>query len=343
MKGLVYHGPGRLSYDEVDDVSPRAGEIRIRPRAVGICGSDIHGYLGVTGRRTAPMIMGHEFSGVVEELGNGVSGFEPGERVTAYPMFFCGDCVPCRGGSVHLCVNRRFLGVLDVNGAMADSVCVPARCCFRIGDGVSFEAASLMEPLAVSCRAVSRAGRERLAGKSVFIVGAGTIGLLALACAVKHRPERLIVSDLSDARLELARKMGATHIINPGREDAAEAVRRLTEGLGADVAFEAVGAGATVRQAMSALRQGGAAVWIGNNKPMIEINMQEIVTRELTVLGTYLYNFEEFKLVVELLNAGEFEVSPIVSRLAPMREGPEMFAKMAKDPGDWIKVVLVNE
>jgi L-iditol 2-dehydrogenase len=342
MKGLVYHGPKRLAYEDVADVFPGPGEIAIRNRAVGICGSDIHGYLGVTGRRTAPMIMGHEFSGVIEKLGEGVSGFAPGDRVTAYPMFFCGDCPPCRERNVHLCINRRFLGVMDVNGAMADSVCVPAKCCFRLADGVSFEVASLMEPLAVAYRAVNRAGRDRIAGKSVFLVGTGTIGLLSLACAGMHGPARMIVSDLSDARLELAKKMGASNVINPSREDAAGAVRRLTDGLGADTAFEAVGAAPTVQQAMAGLRQGGTAVWIGNNKPMIEINMQEIVTRELTVFGTYLYNFEEFKLVVNLLNSGKLDLSPIISKIAPMEEGPEMFAKMAKDPGDWIKVVLVN-
>ncbi|MDR1535365.1 MAG: galactitol-1-phosphate 5-dehydrogenase, partial [Planctomycetota bacterium] len=341
MKGLIYRGPGQMAYEEAADVRPAPGEIKIHPRAVGICGSDIHGYLGITGRRTPPMIMGHEFSGVVEELGDGVSGFRPGDRVTAYPMFFCEECSPCREGNVHLCVNRRFLGVLEVNGAMADSVSVPAKCCFKLADGVSFETASLMEPLAVAHRAVSRAGRERIAGKNVFLVGTGTIGLLALACAKSFNPERLIVSDLSDARLRLAERMGATRVINPSRGEAAKAVRELTGGLGADTAFEAVGASPTVQQAMSGLRQGGTAVWIGNNKPMIEVNMQEIVTRELTILGTYLYSFEEFKLVVDLLNSGKLDVSPIISKTAPMAEGPAMFAKMAKDPGDWIKVVLV--
>ena len=165
---------------------------------------------------------------------------------------------------------------------------------------------------------------------------------MSLACARMHGPARAIVSDLYDTRLELAKKMGASDVVNPSRRDAAEAVRGLTEGLGADTAFEAVGAAPTVRQAMAGLRQGGTAVWIGNNKPMIEINMQEIVTRELTVLGTYLYNFEEFKLVVNLLNSGKLDVSPIISKTVPMEDGPKMFAKMAKDPGDCIKVVLVN-
>jgi L-iditol 2-dehydrogenase len=342
MKGLVYHGPNDLRYEEVADVAPGEGEIKIRPRAVGICGSDIHGYLGVSGRRTAPMIMGHEYSGVVEELGPGVAGFKPGDRVTSFPMSFCETCAPCREGNPHLCEKRRFFGVMDVNGAMADSVCAPAKCCFKLADRVSFEVGSLMEPLAVAYRAVSRAGGERVAGKNLLLVGTGTIGLLTLTCAKALGPAQIIVSDLSDSRLELARRMGADHVVNPSREDVPSAVRRLTGGLGADTAFEAVGAGPTVRQAMSSLRQGGTALWIGNNKPTIEINMQEIVTRELAVVGTYLYNFAEFKRVVEMLNAGGINADPIISKIAPMSEGAEMFRKMASDPGEWIKVILAN-
>ena len=341
MKGLVYHGPNILRYEDVPDVAPGGGEIRIRPKAVGICGSDVHGYLGLTGRRTPPMIMGHEFSGIVEELGAGVSGFAPGDRVTAYPVWFCEECGPCRQGNVHLCDRRRQYGVLTENGAFADFLNVPAKCCFKLADNVSFEVGSLMEPLAVAYRAVGRAGRERIAGKKVFMVGTGTIGLLALACVRLYDPEMIIVSDLSDSRLAVAKKMGATHVVNPSREDAAEAVGKLT-GCGADTAFEAVGAGPTVQQAMAALRQGGTAVWIGNNKPMIEVNMQQIVARELTVFGSFLYNFEEFRTVVGLLNDGRIDAEPMLSKVAPMCEGPAMFEKLAKDPGDWIKVILTN-
>ena len=342
MKGLVYHGPNVLRYEDVADVKPKAGEVRIRPRAVGICGSDVHGYLGLTGRRTPPMIMGHEFAGVVDELGPGVTGLKPGDRVTAYPVDFCEDCGPCHEGNVHLCIRRRQFGVLSENGAFADFLCVPAKCCFKLADNVSFEVGSLMEPLAVAYRAVGRAGKERIAGKNVFLVGAGTIGLLALVCVKLLKPARVIVSDISDVRLEVAKRMGATQVVNPSRENVVDAVRALTDEKGADVAFEAVGASVTVQQAMSSLRVGGTAVWIGYNKPMVEVNMQEIVTRELSVFGTFLYGFEEFRTVVGLLNDGKIDAAPMISKTAPMREGSELFATLAKDPGDWIKVVLTN-
>ncbi len=340
MKGLVYHGPNVLRYEDIPDVEPGGDEVKIRVKAAGICGSDVHGYLGLTGRRIAPMVMGHEFAGVVEEVGAGVSGWEKGDRVTAYPVYYCGECPKCRDGMQHLCERRRQYGVLSENGAFADFLCVPARCCYRLADRVSFAIGSLMEPLAVSYRAVHRVAPEAIAGANVFLVGTGTIGLLALACAKMRNPARIIVSDLSDARLEVARRMGATDGVNPSKEDVREKVLELTGGVGADIAFEAVGAAPTVRQAMSALRVGGTAVWIGNNKPTVEVNMQEIVTRELTVRGSFLYRLDEFETVVGLLNRGAFDAGPVISHQAPLSEGAALFAKLAGDPGDWIKVIL---
>ena len=342
MKGLVYHGPNILRYEDIPDVKPGEGEVKIRSRAVGICGSDVHGYLGLTGRRIPPMVMGHEFAGVIEEVGPGVAGWNKGDRVTAYPVYYCGDCPNCNEGKQHLCDHRRQYGVLTENGAFADFLCVPAKCCYKLADHVSFEIGSLMEPLAVSYRAVHHVRPEQLTGKNVFLVGTGTIGLLALACVKIHNPAKIIVSDLSDTRLEIARQMGATDVVNPSRDQVAEKVRELTGGLGADVAFEAVGAAPTVQQAMAVLRVGGTAVWIGNNKPMVEVNMQEIVTRELTVHGSFLYQLDEFEKVVGLLNDGKINAQPIISHCAHMREGVELFAKLAKDPGDWIKVILTD-
>jgi len=199
----------------------------------------------------------------------------------------------------------------------------------------------MMEPLAVSYRGVNHAGD--LTGKNVFIVGAGTIGLLAMAVVKMRNPARIFVSDLSDIRLGVAKKMGADIIINPSRDNVCDIINRETGGVGADVAFEAVGATPTVQQAMAGLRIGGTAVWIGNSAKMIQINMQEIVTRELRVFGTFLYTFKEFGDVADLLNSGKLNVEPMISLKAPMMErGVELFAKLAKDPGPLIKVILSN-
>lgn len=340
MKAVVYEGPGRLVYRETADVIPGPGEVKLRVKACGICGSDVHGYLGLTGRRLEPMIMGHEFAGEIAGLGPGVTDRKVGDKVAVYPVDFCGHCEMCGKGDVHLCLNKRAFGVLDVDGAFAEYICVPAKCCFTVGDHVSYETGSLMEPLAVAYRGVNHAGS--LEGKTVLLVGTGTIGLLALACVKMKHPAKILVSDLSDSRLKTAREMGADATINPGREDFKKAVGEHTGGRGVDVAIEAVGAAPSVAQAMSSLAFGGTAIWIGNNKPVIEINMQEIVTRELNVHGSFLYGFREFGAVVDLLNQGRLHTEPLISKTISLEEVPEYFHKLAHQPGDLIKVVVVD-
>ena len=238
------------------------------------------------------------------------------------------------------CLNKRAFGVLDVDGAFAEYICVPAKCCFSISDTVSFSVGSLFEPLAVAYRSVQHAGE--LEGKTVLIVGAGTIGLLALACVKRKKAGRIILSDLSSHRLTVAGEMGADAVINPGCEDFKARILEETGGKGVDAAIEAVGAGPTVQQAMTALRFGGRAVWIGNNRPTIEVNMQEIVTRELSVQGSFLYGYDEFKVVSGMVNRGEIHPEPLISKTISLKEAPAYFEKLAKAPGDMIKVVVVN-
>jgi L-iditol 2-dehydrogenase len=341
MKAIVYEGPNILNYKEVPDVSPKPQEVKIRVKACGICGSDVHGYLGLTGRRIEPMIMGHEFAGEVVELGEGVTDYQRGNKVAVYPVDFCGECEMCKKGDVHLCLNKRAFGVLDVDGAFAEYICIPAKSCFKVADHVPYAVGSLMEPLAVAYRGVGHAGD--LTGKTVLLVGTGTIGLLALACVKMKNPAKILVSDLSDNRLEVAKAMGADIVINPGKENFKEVIESHTAGKGVDVAIEAVGAVQTVQQAMSALAFSGTAVWIGNNKQMVEINMQEIVTRELKAEGSFLYGYQEFETVVELLNSGRLNVYPLISEEITLEQAPEYFKKLAQAPGNLIKVVVIDK
>lgn len=341
MKAIVYKGPEVLDYEDVTERAPRDSEVKIRVKACGICGSDVHGYLGLTGRRLPPMIMGHEFCGEVVELGKNAGRLRIGDRVSVYPVDFCGKCEMCRKGDVHLCLNKRAFGVLDVDGAFAEYINVPEKCCFAIADNVPYETASLMEPLAVAYRGITGAGD--LEGKTVLIVGAGTIGLLALACAKQKNAKKILVSDLSESRLKTAAEMGADVTINPSEEEFDSRIKAETEGKGVDIGVEAVGAEPSVRQVMSALRLAGRAVWIGNNRRMINIDMQEIVTRELSVRGSFLYGYEEFRKGVELLNEGKLYVDPLISRAITLKEVPEYMDILAHTPGDLIKVVVVDK
>lgn len=340
MKALVYHGPKDLRWEEIENVCPKSDEVLIKVKAVGICGSDVHGYLGITGRRIAPMVMGHEFAGIVEEVGEGVTTVKVGERVAPYPVVFCGECEFCKQGRTHICLNKTSLGVLDCNGAMAEYVCVPAKLIFKLDDTVSYNVGSMMEPLAVAYSGVNSAGD--LSGKNVLIVGAGTIGLLVLAVVKMRNPAKIFISDLNDSRLSVAKEMGSNFVINPSKDSITEIIKAETNGSGVDIAFEAVGATPTVQQAMASLKIGGTAVWIGNSAKMININMQEIVTRELKVFGTFIYTFKEFGEVVDLINNGKLNVEPMISLTTPMEKGIEQFRQLAKDPGSMIKVILTD-
>lgn len=340
MKGLVYTAPEQLKIQEVPKPEPKKGEVLVKIRACGICGSDVHGYLGLTGRRTPPMIMGHEFCGEVAALGEDAKVLKTGDRVAVYPVDYCGECKMCRQGDVHLCLNKRAFGVLDVDGAFAQYISVPEKCCFLIADEIPDAAASLMEPLAVAYRGVSHYGSFK--GKTVLLVGTGTIGLLAMACVKMKKAAKIIVSDLSDSRLEVAKKMGADVVINPSREDFAERIMAETNGDGVDVSIEAVGIEATVRQALDALKLSGEAIWIGNNSPTITINMQQVVTRELKVQGSFLYGLDEFKQVVALINEKKIYADALISKEISLDEVPEYFEKLAHSPDDMIKVIMTN-
>lgn len=340
MKGLVYHGNEVLKWEEVGDVTPKGNEVKIKVQAAGICGSDVHGYQGTTGRRIPPMIMGHEFSGVICEVGDDVAALLPGDRVAPFPMDYCGECLNCRKGDVQFCPDKKQFGVLTVNGAFAEYLCVPEKVCYKLDDSVSFSAGSLIEPLAVAYRGVEHAGD--IEGKTVLIVGSGTIGLMLTACVKVKNPACIIVTDLSSARLDVAMKMGADLTANPSESDIKKVILANTEGYGVDVSFEAVGATPACVQSLENLRTGGRSVWLGQGKKTVEIGMLDIVTRELSVCGSFTYGLDAFQSAVDMLNSGTIDVGPVISREVPMSEGAGWFEKLKK-PEDLVKVILKGE
>ena len=340
MKALVYYGPRDIRLAEAADEMPSAGEVRIRVMATGICGSDVHGYLGITGRRIPPMIMGHEFSGIVCETGAGVVNVRQGDRVTVQPAIFCGGCEFCKKGLTNLCANKSFLGVMSVNGSMAEYLRVPAHVIYKLPEGVDFIQGAMIEPLAVAYRAVKKI--PGLEEKDVLIVGAGTIGLLVLQLVKLRGAKRVFVSDLEDFRLEVAKSLGADFVINAASGNVRDIIADETDNKGVDAALEAVGASPTVKQAVTSLKTGGTCVWIGNSAKMIDINMQEVVTRELNIHGTYIYTHKEFGETVELISKGGIDIKPVISRYVTLDGGPETFEALASMKENLIKAVIVG-
>ncbi|MCL5071332.1 MAG: galactitol-1-phosphate 5-dehydrogenase [Actinobacteria bacterium] len=340
MKALVYEGPKNIKIKHVKDPVPNKGEVLIKVKATGICGSDVHGYLGITGRRTPPMIMGHEFSGDILEIGQGVTEFNIGDRVTVQPLIFCGVCKYCQQGLTNLCINKKFYGAMDTNGSMAEFISAPQKLIYKLPPSINYLEGAMIEPLAVAYRAVNQVANTE--GENVFIVGAGTIGLLVLQIVKSKSPSKIFISDIDDNCLELAKKMGADFTINPIKDNLIDIINRETKNEGIDTAFEVVGIPATVQQAMSVLKKKGTCVWVGNLEKMINLNMQEIVTKELNIGGTYSYTHIQFGDSIKFLVEKDLDLDSIISKVVPLEEGPAMFEKLAEGKSSLIKVILTG-
>ena len=338
MRALRYLGPEKLEVQQVVTPVPGQDEVLLRVRACGICGSDVHGFLGLTGRRIPPVTMGHEFCAEVVQCGKNAKKFKEGELVIAQPIHFCGSCVNCRQGLTMLCLNKKFFGVLDTDGAMAEYIAVPEKLLYPLPAGCSPEVGALAEPYAVAYGAVKKAGD--LTGKDVLIIGAGTIGICILQLVKLQGPKKIIVSDLSDTRLERAKLLGADGIVNPGKENDLEAIRTLTGGSMVDLSIEAVGVPATANQSIKALKVGGTTVWVGMSQREMTIDMQDIVCSARSVLGSFNYTHQDFGEVVQLLGSGRMESGRLISRVVSLEEAPQAFRDLHDRPDELLKILI---
>lgn len=296
-------------------------DVLVRVRAAAICGSDLHGYTGRTGRRHPPLIMGHEVAGEVAAVGASVRRVRPGDRVALHPLIYRPD--PATGRTI-----RQMIG-MNLPGAYAEYTVVPETNVYPIPDTLPFSTAALTEPLAVAVHAVGIAHVQPY--DRALVIGAGTIGLLTMQVLLLAGVREVAVSDISEARLDIARQMGAAHTINPTAHDFAAVVTELTGGEGFDLVYEAVGTGATVGQSLQAIRDGGTVVWIGNNVRFVEVDMQSVVTRELRIVGSYGMNERDFRRALAMLADGRVAAERIVSRRAALDEGPTLFDELLRD------------
>jgi threonine dehydrogenase-like Zn-dependent dehydrogenase len=282
------------------------------------------------------MIMGHEFSGEIVELGNGVSSLSKGCRVVVQPLMFCGECEFCKKGLHSLCVNFRMLGVMNINGAMAEYVCVPEKQLLPMPSHISFLEAAFTEPLAV---AYSASLKTDVIGKTVTVVGAGTIGILLVSVLKQAGAKKIIAVDVSEFRLNMAKKLGADLALNPSKVDAAACIKN--DFGGADISFEAVGASPTARLSLECLRKRVKAVWIGNNVRDIQINMQQVVTQELQIQGTFDYTQQIFSEAAKLIYDGKVPVKDILSSTITLDQAPDVFKNATKNAEKMLKAMIV--
>ena len=344
MKALVLTAYNQLELNpSFPDPVPAEGEVLLDIRACGICGSDIHGWDGSTGRRRPPLIMGHEAAGEVVAAGPQAGSWRAGERVTFDSTIYCGACRFCREGHVNLCENRRVVGVSPVeykqHGAFAELVAVPGRILYRLPAALPFEQAAMVEPVSIAVHAVQRT--KISPGSTAVVIGSGMIGLLVIQALRWAGARQIIAVDLADNRLALARQLGATHTINSGRGDAAAEIAKLTDGLGADTAFEVVGFTPTLNLALASLKRGGTCVLVGNLSPKTQdFPLQAVVTKEITLTGSCA-SAGEYPLCLDLIARGVINVRPMIETVAPLADGAGWFERLsAKDGGRYMKVIL---
>lgn len=342
MKALLHTRPRVVEYTDVPDPEIGPEDVIVRIQSVGVCGSDVHGYTGETGRRIPPIIMGHEAAGIVEAVGSRVTNTAPGDRVCFDSTIFCNECAACRQRAYNRCERRQVLGVSvpDMpkrHGCMAELVVLPSWVILPMPEGLSFREAALLEPVSIALHAVRRG--QVAGGDAVLIIGCGTIGLFILQAARLAGAGPIIVSDLDAGRLELARKLGADVSVDPHADDLEATVRDATHGAGADVSFEAVGFAATLRQAVAATKVGGRVVLVGNLTPKVELGIPDIISRELTLIGSYTSS-GEYRDALDLVAAGRIDVRALISATLPFSRGQEAFDRLHAGEAGLIKIIL---
>jgi threonine dehydrogenase-like Zn-dependent dehydrogenase len=271
-----------------------------------------------------PHILGHEFAGDIVQVGAAVSHLQAGQRVTSEPNFWCGKCVYCLAGHQNLCVSRIPLGV-DIDGAQAEYVKVPARFVWPLPDRVSYTQGALVEPLTVSLHCVRRSRAQ--VGDTVAILGCGSIGLLALLCA-KAAGCRVVAVDVVPDKLEFARKLGADEVVNSRESDPVNAVKQMTGGLGPEIVLETAGVPPVPEQAVAMVRSGGRVMFVGLTTKPAQFAPITVVRREVEIMGSYIYHAGEFGHTIHLLSTGQIDVLPLVGLTADLAGAPDVYEQL---------------
>ena len=331
----------KLELVDIDRPEIQPHEVLIAVRACGICGSDVHGFDGSSGRRIPPLVMGHEAAGVIVEVGSNVSQYKKGERVTFDSMISCNDCDQCKNGKSNLCQSRRVLGVSCETyrqpGCFAEYVKVPQHIVYRIPDDLAFEHAAMVEPVSVAVHAVGLMDIEPQS--TGVVIGTGMIGLLVVQALKVAGCTNVIAVDVDDFKLNLAKELGAAAGLNAKNCDVVAEVMKLTDELGADVACEVVGRTEPLQTAVDCVRLGGQVGLIGNLQPTVELPLQKVVTRELKLIGSC-GSSGEYPECIRLMASGKIQVAPLISEISSLDAGPESFDRLYGHEPELMKVVL---
>jgi L-iditol 2-dehydrogenase len=341
MKALLLREYKQLEYTDFSAPEIGPNEVLLAVKATGICGSDVHGYDGSSGRRIPPIIMGHETAGVIVDTGAKVTGWKHGDRVTCDSTVYCGECFFCRRGEINLCENRRVLGVSTPqyrrHGAFAEYVAVPQHILYHLPEEVSFPQAAMLEPLSVAFHSVRITPLD--VNDSALVVGSGMVGLLVIQALRIAGCGQIIALDLDQERIDQALLLGADSGLLSTDPDLREKIQSLTAGRGVDHGFEVVGITPAIRSAVENVRKGGTVTLVGNLNPTVELPLQVVVTGEITLYGSCASE-GEYPACIEMLRRGRVSVESMISAIAPLKDGAAWFERLYQREPGLMKVIL---
>lgn len=339
MKQAVLVGPETIEFSEVERPVAKAHEIVMKVKYVGICGSDIHAYYGKHPFMSFPIRLGHEMSGEVVEVGAEVEGIKVGDLVTAMPQEFCGECEPCKSGRYNICDTLKVIGCQSP-GASCEYLNVDAKLIKVMPKELDAQLTAAVEPAAVGVHAVRR---TNVKGMNVVVIGAGTIGNVTAQAAMAEGAKSVLITDLSDYRLELAKTCGIPHAANTGKVTMAEAVKEAFGNEGADVFFECIGLGSTVNQAIECSKKGHDIIIVGVYGNTPQINMAWVQDREFRLIGTLMYLDNDFQDTIDYMAAGKINMKPLISKVFKFDEYQEAYKYIENNKDISLKVLIEVE
>ena len=341
MKAMVYYGPGRLELEDWEIPHPKQGEVRVKISYCAVCGSDLGAYKNASDRFRPPIVLGHEFSGVVDEVGEGVDSLHIGQHVCGNPPIYCGTCWYCTHGHYNICPNRLSLGnsvgVDKCNGTFREYIVLPAYTLVPLPDSMDLLSGSLMEPLAVGYHAAKNGAFQP--GETVTVIGTGPIGLMTVLSLKAQGAGHIICSDLSEARLRLAGRLGADTLVNIGEQDLVEAVKKATNGLGSDRTIICTDAPSSFYQAIHATRSCGDVILVGMIQSKIEFCPMDIFGRDINIISNYTFTDEIYE-AVNMVAAGKIDLEPMITSIYSLEHGKDAFDALMVPGNPEVKVII---
>ncbi len=337
MIQAVMTEPGIISFVDVPIPKVEPNQIKVKIKSIGVCGSDIHVFHGKHPYTSYPVVQGHEVSAEVVEVGSDVKDFKPGDKVTIQPQVVCGTCYPCTHGMYNDCETLKVMG-FQTTGMASEYFVTEADKAIKLPDHMSFEHGAMIEPLAVAIHAVRRFGDIK--GKSVVVLGGGTIGNLVAQTCKAQGANKVLLSEPSEHRLETAKKCGLI-TVNPNKEKLGQAIKEHFGSDGADVIFECVGINATMNDAIDNARKGSDIIVVGVFGDLATINLGYIQDRELRLTGTAMYRVEDYKEAIALVGKGLIEFDPLISERVPFMEYARAY-DLANNQKDKIMKIIID-